>query len=114
MSLLRDKLLKNLPLITPYQSNDSYSAFHLYIIRLRDNNKHKQIFDYLRKENIGVNLHYIPVHMQPYYSRMGTGYSDLEQSELYYKDAISIPLFPAMTELEQGYVVESLRKALQI
>ena len=45
---------------------------------------------------------------------MGTGYSDLEQSELYYKDAISIPLFPAMTELEQGYVVESLRKALQI
>ena len=109
-----NKLLKKLPLITPYQSSDSYSAFHLYIIRLRENNKHKQIFDYLRRENIGVNLHYIPVHMQPYYSRMDTGYIDLEQAELYYKDAISIPLFPAMTELEQEYVVDSLRKAFQI
>ena len=107
------KLLKNLPLTTPYQNNDNYSAFHLYVIRLIDSNKHKLVFDYLRKANIGVNIHYIPVHMQPYYSQMNNNYNDLKQSELYYKDAISIPLFPTMREIDQDYIVDSIRKALQ-
>ena len=114
LAMRYNNLLKDLPLIIPYQNSDNYSAFHLYIIRLRDRNKHKQTFVYLRKENIGVNLHYIPVHMQPYYSEIDTEYHDLKQSELYYKDAISIPLYPAMTELEQDFVISSLEKALQI
>ena len=114
LAMRYNKLLKNLPLIIPYQNSNNYSAFHLYIIRLKHSNKHKQTFEYLRKENIGVNLHYIPVHMQPYYSEIDTEYHDLKQSELYYKDAISIPLYPAMTELEQDFVISSLEKALQI
>ena len=90
-----------------------HSSFHLYIIRLKDSKKHKQTFEYLRKENIGVNLHYIPVHKHPYYCDMDTDYKDLEQSELYYMDAISIPLYPAMTNLEQDFVISTLKKALQ-
>ena len=90
LAMRYNKLLKNLPLIIPYQNSNNYSAFHLYIIRLKHSNK------------------------QPYYSEIDTEYHDLKQSELYYKDAISIPLYPAMTELEQDFVISSLEKALQI
>jgi UDP-4-amino-4,6-dideoxy-N-acetyl-beta-L-altrosamine transaminase len=107
-----NELLKDLPLVVPYQHNDGYSAFHLYIVRLK-NAKHKQIFEYLRKNGIGVNLHYIPIHMQPYYQKMNVKFSNLKQSELYYKEAISLPLHPTMTEQQQDFVIESLREALQ-
>jgi len=109
-----NELLSDFPLVIPYQHSDNYSAFHLYIIRLKDNKKHKQIFEHLRKDNIGVNLHYIPVHTQPYYNQMDIEFTDLEQSELYYKDAISLPLYSAMTEQQQDIVISSLRKALQL
>ena len=109
-----NKLLSDFPLVIPYQHSDNYSAFHLYVIRLENNKKHKQIFELLRKDNIGVNLHYIPVHTQPYYNQMDIEFTDLEQSELYYKDAISLPLYPAMTEQQQDIVISSLRKALQL
>ena len=114
LAIRYNELLQRLPLVIPYQHSDNYSAFHLYIIRLKDNKKHKQIFEYLRKDNIGVNLHYIPVHTQPYYNQMDIEFTDLEQSELYYKDAISLPLYPAMTEQQQDIVISSLRKALQL
>jgi len=109
-----NELLSDFPLVIPYQHSDSYSAFHLYVIRLKDNKKHRQIFEYLRKDNIGVNLHYIPVHTQPYYHQMDIEFTDLEQSESYYKDAISLPIYPAMTERQQDIVISSLRKALQL
>ena len=109
-----NELLKDIPLVTPYQHNDGYSAFHLYIIRLKNRNKHKQVFDYLRKSGIGVNLHYIPVHTQPYYQQTGVNFTDLEQAEQYYKDAISLPLYPTMTDQQQDVVISSLRKALQL
>ena len=109
-----NELLKDIPLVTPYQHNDGYSAFHLYIIRLKNRNKHKQVFDYLRKSGIGVNLHYIPVHTQPYYKQTGVNFTDLRQAEQYYKDAISLPLYPTMTEQQQDVVISSLRKALQL
>jgi UDP-4-amino-4,6-dideoxy-N-acetyl-beta-L-altrosamine transaminase len=109
-----NELLKDLPLVTPYQHNDRYSAFHLYIIRLKNRNKHKQVFEYLRKSGIGVNLHYIPVHTQPYYQQTGVKFTDLKQAEQYYKDAISLPLYPTMTVQQQDVVISSLRKALQL
>jgi UDP-4-amino-4,6-dideoxy-N-acetyl-beta-L-altrosamine transaminase len=108
-----NKLLSDFPLVIPYQHSDNYSAFHLYVIRLENNKKHKQIFELLRKDNIGVNLHYIPIHMQPYYQQMDIEFTDLEQSELYYQDAISLPLYPTMTDQQQDFVIESLRKALK-
>jgi len=109
-----NEFLSDFPLVTPYQHSDNYSAFHLYIIRLKDNKKHKQVFKHLRKDNIGVNLHYIPVHTQPYYRQMEVKFTDLEQSESYYKDAISLPLYPSMTEQQQDFVIKSLRKALKV
>ena len=109
-----NELLKGIPLVTPYQHNDGYSAFHLYIIRLKNKHKHKQVFDYLRKSGIGVNLHYIPVHTQPYYQQTGVKFTDLKQTEQYYKDAISLPLYPTMTEQQQDIVISSLHKALQL
>ena len=107
-----NKLLSNLSLVIPYQHSEIYSAFHLYVIRLKESEKHKQIFEHLRKKNIGVNLHYIPVHTQPFYSQMDIEFSDLKNSESYYKDAISLPLYPTMTERQQDYVIDSLHEAL--
>jgi dTDP-4-amino-4,6-dideoxygalactose transaminase len=86
----------------------------LYIIRLKNSNKHKQVFKYLRKSGIGVNLHYIPVHTQPYYQQTCVNFTDLKQAEQYYKDAISLPLYPTMTEQQQDIVISSLHKALQL
>ena len=109
-----DDLLRNLPLSTPYQHSDGYSAFHLYIIRLRDNKKRDYVFDYLRKNGIGANIHYIPVHKQPYFKEKNVKYRNLNISEEYYKDALSIPLYPSMTERQQDEVVSCLKKAFKL
>ena len=109
-----NELLKDLQLVIPYQHDDGYSAFHLYIIRIKNQNKHKQVFKYLRKEGIAANLHYIPVHTQPYYQQTGVTFTDLTQAEEYYKGAISLPLYPTMTVAQQDFVISSLRKALQL
>ena len=110
-----DELLKGLPLITPYQIEDSYSGRHLYVIRLKINEitiTHKECFEQLREKGIGVNLHYIPVHTQPYYKGLGLVFSQLDEAESYYKDAISIPLFHAMTEAQQDEVVKVIKEVL--
>ena len=109
-----NELLKDFQLVIPYQHDDGYSAFHLYIIRLKNKNKHKQVFEYLRKSGIAVNLHYIPVHTQPYYQQTGVAFTDLMQAEQFYKEAISLPLYPTMTDVQQDFVISSLRKALQL
>lgn len=109
------QLLADLPLITPWQHPDSYSAFHLYVIRLRLNKitkTHRQVFDALRKQGIGVNLHYIPVHMQPYYQGMGFKVGDFPQAERFYTEAISLPLFATLGEADHGAVIGALRDAL--
>jgi UDP-4-amino-4,6-dideoxy-N-acetyl-beta-L-altrosamine transaminase len=108
-----DGLLAGLPVFTPWQHPDSYSGLHLYVIRLRlDKIKtsHLQVFEALREEGIGVNLHYIPVHTQPYYQRMGFNAGDFPQAESYYGEAISLPLYPTMSEAQQDRVVAALEK----
>lgn len=110
-----DELLKNLPLITPLQIDDSYSGRHLYVIRLKLDKielSHQQVFDKLRAQGIGVNLHYIPVHTQPYYKKLGFKKGQFPESESYYQDAISIPLFHMLTEEQQNEVVSILTKIL--
>lgn len=110
-----DELLKNLPLITPLQINDSYSGRHLYVIRLKLDKielSHQQVFDKLRAQGIGVNLHYIPVHTQPYYQKLGFKKGQFPESESYYQDAISIPLFHILTEEQQNEVVSNLTEIL--
>jgi len=108
--------LQSLPLTLPFQSAESYSAMHLYVIRLdlkKTQLTHRQIFEILREKNIGVNLHYIPVHFQPYYQNMGFKPGDFPEAEAYYRDAISIPLFPAMTNAQQNYIVDTLSEILR-
>jgi UDP-4-amino-4,6-dideoxy-N-acetyl-beta-L-altrosamine transaminase len=109
-----NKLLATLPIIRPWQHPDSYSGMHLYIIRLKlDAIKctHRQVFESLRKQGIGVNLHYIPVHTQPHFQRMGFKSGDFPQAERYYAEAISLPMYPIMKESEQDKVIKAIEKA---
>ncbi len=111
-----DDLLSELPVTTPWQQPDSYSGLHLYVIRLqlgKITKTHSQVFEALRERGIGVNLHYIPVHTQPYYQRMGFGVGDFPEAERYYAEAISLPMFQTMTEAQQDEVVAAVREALE-
>jgi UDP-4-amino-4,6-dideoxy-N-acetyl-beta-L-altrosamine transaminase len=108
-------LLAGLPVVTPWQLPETYSGLHLYAIRLQLNNinrTHKQVFESLREHGIGVNLHYIPVHTQPYYQRMGFKSGDFPESERYYSEAISLPMYSGLTEEQQEQVISALKKAL--
>lgn len=110
-----DQLLADLPVTTPWQHLDSYSGLHLYVIRLqlgKINQTHLQVFEDLRTQGIGVNLHYIPVHTQPYYERMGFKAGDFPESQRYYAEAISLPMFQTLSESQQDEVVNVLRKVL--
>ena len=111
-----DQLLAKLPLEIPWQHSDGYSGLHLYIIRLKGaqlKQGRRAVFEFLRSKDIGVNVHYIPIHTQPYYQNLGVDYSGLKESESYYKEAITLPLFPSLSESEQDYVVEALAEALK-
>lgn len=109
------QLLADLPLTLPWQHPDSYSAFHLYVVRLQLDNiqrTHLQVFEALRAKDILVNLHYIPVHTQPYYQKMGFKQGDYPHAERYYLEAISLPMYPTLTDAEQDEVVSALREAM--
>ncbi len=111
-----NELLSELPVIIPWQHPDSYSGLHLYVIRLKldlISKSHKQVFDALRDSGIGVNLHYIPVHTQPYYQQMGFKQGDFPQAEQYYSEAISLPMFPTLSEQDQNTVIETLRRVVE-
>ena len=109
-----DQLLADLPVDVPGRQDDTRSAFHLYIIRLKDSHidRKREIFEGLRAGGIGVNLHYIPVHLQPYYRNLGFKEGNFPVSEDYYKRAISIPLYPALTDTEQEKTVSVLQAQL--
>jgi len=112
-----NQLLANLPVTLPWQHPNSYSAYHLYIIRLQLDQiraTHRQVFEALRAKDIMVNLHYIPVHTQPYYKQMGFQSGDFPEAEQYYREAISIPMHPTLTTGEQDYVVSSIMEAMRL
>lgn len=108
-------LLADLPVTLPWQHADSYSAYHLYVIRLKLDEiepTYLRVFEALRAKDIMVNLHYIPIHTQPYYQKMGFVHGSYPQAEKYYREAISIPMHPTLTFKEQDYVVECIREAI--
>jgi len=110
-----DVLLADLPVITPWQHPSTYSALHLYVIRLklRETNKnHREIFEALRLAGIGVNVHYIPVYRQPYYERMGFEAGYCPEAECYYNEAISLPMYPGLIEQQQRQVVTALKEVV--
>jgi UDP-4-amino-4,6-dideoxy-N-acetyl-beta-L-altrosamine transaminase len=110
-----EQLLAGLPVTTPWQHADSYSGLHLYVIRLKVDElqvSHRHVFEALRGQGIGVNLHYIPVHRQPYYQLLGFKPGDYQEAERYYAEAISLPMYFGLTEDQQNKVIESIRKAI--
>lgn len=110
-----DRLLNGLPVKIPYQLEDTYSGLHLYVIRLKldeIDRSHKQVFEGLIEKGIGVNVHYIPVHLHPYYTAMGFQQGDFPESEEYYSEAISLPMYPNLSEEDQDKVVGVLSSLL--
>ncbi len=108
--------LKDLPITLPYQLENTYSGLHLFVIRLHLDKidlTHQQVFDALRENGIGVNLHYIPVHTQPYYENMGFAKGDFPNAEQYYQEAISLPMFHAMSDEQQDEVMRVLSSLLK-
>lgn len=106
-----DLLLQNLPLKLPFQNPDCYSSFHLYPVQIERNSLgkgRKDIFDQLREAGVGVNVHYIPVHTQPYYSKMGFKYGDFPVSESYYESALTLPIFQDLSFEDQEYIAKCL------
>jgi UDP-4-amino-4,6-dideoxy-N-acetyl-beta-L-altrosamine transaminase len=105
-----DHALRGLPVRLPARSPANRSALHLYIIHCR---LRSQLFQALRKAGVGVNVHYIPVYRQPYYRKLGFRPDDFPHAEAYYAGALSLPLFPALTDTQQDYVVSTIRDCLQ-
>ncbi len=111
-----DLLLADLPLILPFQHEDSYSSLHLYPIQVElnaVNKSRKNIFNELRASGIGVNVHYIPIHTHPYYMSLGFKEGDFPNSEHYYSRAISLPLFSSLSFKQQDKVSEALKNILK-
>ncbi len=110
-----DAELAGLPLITPWQHPDAHSALHLYPVQLDAAHariNRRQLFDGLRAAGIGVNVHYIPVHTQPHYRRLGFAPGQFPVAEAYYAQAVSLPMFPTLTEAQQGEVIAALQRLL--
>ena len=110
-----NQMLSALPVVQPWQHPDSYSSFHLYVIRLKldeISKTHREVYEMLRAAGVLVNLHYIPVYRQPYYEQMGFSAGYCAEAEQYYSEAISLPMYPGLTEQQQDYVVSALENAL--
>lgn len=107
--------LRGLSLRLPHVRSENYSAFHLYVVRVlpgTTGKTHREVFDELRRLGIGVNVHYLPVHLQPYYRALGFVPGQYPQAEAHAAEAITLPLFPAMTERQQDEVIEAVHAAL--
>jgi UDP-4-amino-4,6-dideoxy-N-acetyl-beta-L-altrosamine transaminase len=109
------ELLADLPVRIPWQHPDGYSGLHLYVVRLdlgSLSTTRREVFEALREHGVGVNVHYIPVHTQPYYQRMGFKLGDFREAEAYYREAISLPMFPTLTTEQQKTVVDCLKNVI--
>jgi UDP-4-amino-4,6-dideoxy-N-acetyl-beta-L-altrosamine transaminase len=104
-----DSLIEDLSINIPVQSKECFSSYHLYIIRIPEKSKNfdrLQVFERLRSNGIGVNVHYIPVYRQPYFQKYNFNYKDFPEAEAYYSEAISLPLFPNLTKQQQVEIID--------
>ena len=110
-----DQELKSLPIITPYQANGTYSSYHLYPIRINEGESGKtqrQVYDSLWKNGVAANLHYIPVHRQPYYEKLGFKACDFPESEQFHREVITLPMHTKLEPQQQAAVIAVLAKSL--
>lgn len=111
-----NELLKDLPVKLPYQNPETNSSWHLYLVRIdfsKVNKAKTQIFAEMKEKGICLNLHYIPVHTQPYYQNLGFKKGDFPVSEKYYEEVFTLPLYYSLTEKQQDYIVNALKEVLQ-
>lgn len=111
-----NEALKDLPLVLPWQHPDAYSAFHLYVVRLKldkISSTRREIFESMRRLGILVNVHYIPVHTQPYYRELGFSSGDFPESEHYYRETLSLPLYADLSESDQDRVIAAVRELVR-
>jgi dTDP-4-amino-4,6-dideoxygalactose transaminase len=109
------QLLADLPLTLPWEVPDVQSSFHLFVVRMdlsRPGLSRRRLVEAMRTEGVFAHVHYIPVHLQPYYRRMGFAPGDFPQAEAYYREALTLPLYPGLGEVAQEQVVAQLRKHL--
>lgn len=112
-----NELLKDLDMLKlPYQDDNTASSWHLYIVRVdfsKINKNKKQIFTEMKDKGVCLNLHYIPVHTQPYYEKLGFKQGDFPVSEKYYEEAFTLPLYYSLTNEQQDYIIEALKEVLK-
>lgn len=109
------QLLAGLPVSVQAPQAEAESAWHLFVVRLQGDNlqrSHREVFDGMQAAGVGVNLHYIPIHLQPYYRELGFKPGDFPQAEAYYAGALSLPMYPGLSDAQQDHVVDSLRGLL--
>lgn len=112
ISSVYDRSLKNLPLTVQFRNSDRKSSHHLYVVRVHQA-IHKNLYNCLRESGVGVNLHYIPVYLHPYYKKLGFGIGYCPEAENYFKEALSLPLHVNLTDDQQEYIVEVLSRHLK-
>ena len=108
--------LRSVPINTPYQEHSTYSSYHLYPIRVNQTQSgktQKQVYTALLKNNIKANLHYIPVHRQPFYEGQGFKYGDFPVAERFHQEVISIPIYPRLGINQQRTVIDALESSLK-
>ena len=108
------ELLKDLPIELPVIDECCRSSWHLFVIRLNNPESRKSVFEGLKKAGIGVQVHYIPIHTQPYYQNLGFHWGQFPRAEAYYHAAISLPIFPDLTFEQQDFVIETLSRLLKV
>lgn len=101
-------------IILPVSLSHIKHSWHLFAIEIKNASKRRAVFDYLQKHGIGVQVHYIPVHLQPYYQRHGYGKKNYPNAEAYYAGALSLPIYPNLSRKDQDFVIKSLKKALTL
>ena len=102
-------LLREADIQLPVLADGNYSSYHLYPVQLKNR---AIVYDRLRSNNVGVNVHYIPIHLQPFYRKKGFSPGDFPNSEKYYSRTLSIPLHPGLTEKDQDKIISALKDAL--
>jgi dTDP-4-amino-4,6-dideoxygalactose transaminase len=112
LALKYQKKLINLPLKLPAFSDSSNSAWHLYMVELIQHDR-KSVYEQLHAKGIGVNVHYIPIHLHPYYQQLGFNKGDFPIAENFYNNALTLPLFPSLSDEQQNIVIDVLHEILQ-
>lgn len=111
-----NEALSGLPIVLPWRHPDTYSAYHLYVILIdsaKAGKSRKEVFEAMRAAEIGVNVHYIPVHTQPHYRKFGFKFGDFPEAERYYSGAISLPMYSGLSDVDQDRVIAVLKKILK-